>query len=187
MSGFGVGPRSNTESEAKPSFNSKQWHRGSDSLTVRFRRQSGLQACKSCCFANESINKRRGFIQVFHGVRKRNTLQMDKLISVCTVRGGEEQRICCASSWKWKKDSMWGDVTGHFIVARALNDRQCKALLDEVGGNYPGLLLHSSVLWLSRGKVLSYFAACLSETRTFLEMKDIKHPELANTEWLLKF
>uniref|UniRef100_A0A8C8DXT2 HAT C-terminal dimerisation domain-containing protein n=1 Tax=Oryzias sinensis TaxID=183150 RepID=A0A8C8DXT2_9TELE len=56
----------------------------------------------------------------------------------------------------------------NFIVARALNDRQFKALLDEVGNSYPGLLLHSNVRWLSRGKVLSHF-------------------ELADTEWLLKF
>uniref|UniRef100_A0A8C7XU86 HAT C-terminal dimerisation domain-containing protein n=1 Tax=Oryzias sinensis TaxID=183150 RepID=A0A8C7XU86_9TELE len=56
----------------------------------------------------------------------------------------------------------------NFVVARALNDRQFKALLDEVGNSYPGLLLHSNVRWLSRGKVLSHF-------------------ELADTEWLLKF
>uniref|UniRef100_A0A3P8SCE9 HAT C-terminal dimerisation domain-containing protein n=1 Tax=Amphiprion percula TaxID=161767 RepID=A0A3P8SCE9_AMPPE len=62
-----------------------------------------------------------------------------------------------------------------------------KTLLDEVGNNYPGLLLHSDVHWLSRGKVLSRFAACLSEIRTFLEMKDVEHPELTNTEWLMKF
>ncbi|KAM6983489.1 general transcription factor II-I repeat domain-containing protein 2B [Tautogolabrus adspersus] len=75
----------------------------------------------------------------------------------------------------------------NFIVARALNDRQFKTLLDEVGNNYHGLLLHSNVRWLSRGKVLSRFAACLNEIRTFLEMKGIEHPELAETEWLLKF
>lgn len=56
----------------------------------------------------------------------------------------------------------------NFIVARALNQRQFKTLLDEVGNNYPGLLLHSNVRWLSRGKVLSRFAACLSEIRSIL-------------------
>ena len=75
----------------------------------------------------------------------------------------------------------------NFVVARALNDRQFKALLDEVGNNYPGLILHSNVRWLSRGKVLSRFAACLSEIRTFHQMKGFKHPELTDTEWLLKF
>ena len=41
--------------------------------------------------------------------------------------------------------------------------------------------------WLSRRKVLSRFVICLSEIRTFLEMKNVEHPELADTEWLLKF
>ncbi|QQP55290.1 General transcription factor II-I repeat domain-containing protein 2-like [Caligus rogercresseyi] len=75
----------------------------------------------------------------------------------------------------------------NFIVARALHDRQFKALFDEVGNAYPGLLLHSNVRWLSRGKVLRRFAACLNEIRTFLDMKGVEHPELKNTEWLLKF
>ena len=35
--------------------------------------------------------------------------------------------------------------------------------------------------------MLSRFAACLSEIWTFLKMKGVKHPELANTEWLLLF
>ncbi|KAJ3586355.1 hypothetical protein NHX12_012755 [Muraenolepis orangiensis] len=89
-------------------------------------------------------------------------------------------------------DRQFGEVMSlvirviNFIVARALNDRQFKTLLDEVN-NYPGLLLHSNVRWLSRGKVLSRFAACLNEIRTFLEMKGVGHPELADTEWLLKF
>lgn len=75
----------------------------------------------------------------------------------------------------------------NFIVGRALNDRQFKTMLEEVGNNYPGLLLHSNVRWLSRGNVLSRFAAYLSEIRTFLGMKNVEHPELADTEWLLKF
>ena len=75
----------------------------------------------------------------------------------------------------------------NFLGPRALNDRQFKTLLDEVGNNYPCLVLHSNVCWLSRGKVLSRFAACLREIPTFLQMKDVEHPELADTEWLLKF
>ena len=35
--------------------------------------------------------------------------------------------------------------------------------------------------------MLNRFAASLSEIRTFLEMKNIEHPELADIEWLLKF
>ncbi|KAK7938604.1 hypothetical protein WMY93_001930 [Mugilogobius chulae] len=154
--------------------------------------------------------------KTFMEFAKEKKLQMDKLISVCTdgapcmvgknrgfvalLREKENrpiltfhcilhQEALCAQLC----DKQLGDVMSlvirivNFIVARALNDRQFKSLLDEVGSHYPGLLLHSNVRWLSRGKVLTRFAACLSEIRTFLEMKDIEHPELANTEWLLKF
>uniref|UniRef100_A0A8P4G8E9 SPIN-DOC-like zinc-finger domain-containing protein n=1 Tax=Dicentrarchus labrax TaxID=13489 RepID=A0A8P4G8E9_DICLA len=127
-------------------------------------------------------------------------LPMDKLLSVCTdgapcmvgkykgfvalLREHENrpilsfhcilhQEALCAQMC----DGQLGEVMSlvirviNFIVARALNDRQFKTLLDE----------------LSRGKVLSRFAACLNEIRTFLEMKGIEHPELVETEWLLKF
>uniref|UniRef100_A0A3B3Y521 SPIN-DOC-like zinc-finger domain-containing protein n=1 Tax=Poecilia mexicana TaxID=48701 RepID=A0A3B3Y521_9TELE len=143
-------------------------------------------------------------------------LPMDKLLSVCTdgapcmvgekkgfvalLREHENrpilsfhcilhQEALCAQMC----DGQLGEVMSlvirviNFIVARALNDRQFKTLLDEVGNNYHGLLLHSNVRWLSRGKVLSRFAACLNEIRNFLEMKGIEHPELVETEWLLKF
>ena len=68
------------------------------------------------------------------------------------------------------------------IAARVLNDRLFKALMDEIGNNYHGLVLQSNMHWLSRGKVLSRFAACFDEIRTFLEMKNVKHPELTNPE-----
>ena len=74
----------------------------------------------------------------------------------------------------------------NFIVARDLNDFQFQTLLDKVRNNYPGLLLHSNVCWLSRRKVLSRFAACLSETRAFLETRNSDHSELTNTKWLWK-
>ena len=74
-----------------------------------------------------------------------------------------------------------------FSVAWSLIKSQFKALLDKVSRNHPALLLHSNVHWLSRGRVLSCFAACLSKIWTFLEMKDTEDTELGNTEWLLKF
>ncbi|XP_029461803.1 protein FAM200B [Rhinatrema bivittatum] len=152
----------------------------------------------------------------FTELAKEKNLPMDKLILVCTdgapcmvgknrgfvalLREHEKRPILsfhCILHQEALCAQMCGEQLGevmslviqvvNFIVARALNDRQFKTLLDEVGNNYPGLLLHSNVRWLSRGKVLSRFAACLSEIRTFLEMKNIEHPELANTEWLLKF
>uniref|UniRef100_A0A3P9JR89 DUF4371 domain-containing protein n=1 Tax=Oryzias latipes TaxID=8090 RepID=A0A3P9JR89_ORYLA len=152
----------------------------------------------------------------FNEFAKEKNLPMDKLVSVCTdgvpcmvgknggfvalLREHEKRRILsfhCILHQEALCAQMCGEQLGegmslvvrvvNFIVARALNDRQFKALLDEVGNSYPGLLLHSNVRWLSRGKVYSRFAACLSEIRTFLERKNVKHPELANTEWLLKF
>lgn len=147
---------------------------------------------------------------------KENNLPMDKLISVCTdgapcmvgsnkgfvalLREHENrpilsfhcilhQEALCARTCGEELGEVMSLVIKviNFIVARALNDRQFKTLLDEVGNNYPGLLMHSNVRWLSRGKVLNRFAACLSEIRTFLEMKGVNHPELTNIEWLLKF
>ncbi|XP_028648976.1 protein ZBED8-like [Erpetoichthys calabaricus] len=152
----------------------------------------------------------------FTELAKEKNLPMDKLISVCTdgapcmvgknrgfvalLREHEKRPIRsfhCILHQEALCAQMCGEQLGevmllvirvvNFIVARALNDRQFKTLLDEVGNNYPGLLLHRNVRWLSRGKVLSCFAACLSKIRTFLEMRNVEHPELANTEWLLKF
>uniref|UniRef100_A0A671VCZ0 SPIN-DOC-like zinc-finger domain-containing protein n=1 Tax=Sparus aurata TaxID=8175 RepID=A0A671VCZ0_SPAAU len=152
----------------------------------------------------------------FTELAKENNLLIDKPISVCTdgaqcmvgknrgfvalLREHEKRPILsfhCILHQEALCAQMCGEQLGevmslvirvvNFIVVRALNDRQFKTLLDEVRNNYPGLLLHSNVRWLSRGKVLSRFAACLSKIRTFLEMKNVEHPELANTEWLLKF
>uniref|UniRef100_A0A3P9K9L9 HAT C-terminal dimerisation domain-containing protein n=1 Tax=Oryzias latipes TaxID=8090 RepID=A0A3P9K9L9_ORYLA len=136
----------------------------------------------------------------FNEFAKEKNLPMDKLVSVCTDGAPCMRRILsfhCILHQEALCAQMCGEQLGegmslvvrvvNFIVAGALNDRQFKALLDEVGNSYPGLLLDSNVRWLSRGKVLSRFAACLSKIRTFLERKNVKHPELADTEWLLKF
>ncbi|XP_068101524.1 protein FAM200C-like [Hyperolius riggenbachi] len=154
--------------------------------------------------------------KAFTEFAKEQNLPMDKLISVCTdgapcmvgknrgfvslLREHEKRPILsfhCILHQEALCAQMCGEQLGevmslvirvvNFIAARALHDRQFKTLLEEVGNNYPGLLLHSNVRWLSRGKVLSRFAACLSEIRTFLAMKNVEHPELENTEWLLKF
>lgn len=126
------------------------------------------------------VGKNKGFLALLREHENRPILSFHCIL---------HQEALCAQMC----DGQLGEVMSlvirviNFIVARALNDRQFKTLLDEVGNNYHGLLLHSNVRWLSRGKVLSRFAACLNEIRTFLEMKGIEHPELAETEWLLKF
>lgn len=121
------------------------------------------------------VGKSKGFVALLHEHEKRPILNFHCIL---------HQEALCAQM----NDGQLGEVMSlvinviNFIVARALNDRQFKALLDEVGKNYPSLLLHSNVRWLSRGKVLSRFAACLNEIWTFLEMKGVEHPELAETE-----
>jgi zinc finger BED domain-containing protein 5/7/8/9 len=75
----------------------------------------------------------------------------------------------------------------NFIVPRALNDCQVQTLLNDVGNKYTGLRLHINVRCLSSGKVLSRLADCLGEIRTFVELNNVEHPDLADTEWLLKF
>ncbi len=151
----------------------------------------------------------------FSEFAKEKNLPMDKLISVCTdgapcmvgknrgfvalLRQHENRPILslhCILHQEALCAQMCGEQLGevmslvipvvNFIVARALNDSQFKTLLDEVGNNYPGLLLHSNVRWLSRGKVLSTFPLD-NQRRKDVEQKDVEHPELANTEWLLKF
>uniref|UniRef100_A0A3P9HEH3 DUF4371 domain-containing protein n=1 Tax=Oryzias latipes TaxID=8090 RepID=A0A3P9HEH3_ORYLA len=83
----------------------------------------------------------------FNEFAKEKNLPMDKLVSVCT-----DGAPC-----------MVGENRGYV-------EALFKALLDEVGNSYPGLLLHSNVCWF--------------EIRTFLEIKNVKHPELADTHQL---
>lgn len=72
------------------------------------------------------------------------------------------------------------------IIAKALNPRQFRALLDEVDSEYSDLLLHNKVRWLSRGEVLRRFVACLEHVKTFLKSKDVNYPQLEDTECLKK-
>ncbi|KAK0144896.1 General transcription factor II-I repeat domain-containing protein 2A [Merluccius polli] len=126
------------------------------------------------------LGKHKGFITLLRQHEKRCILNFHCIL---------HQEALCAQMCGDQLTEVMGLVIRvvNFIVARALNDRQFKALLDEFGSNYPGLLLHNNVRWLSRGKVLSRFAACLNEIRAFLKMKNAEHPELSDTEWLLMF
>ncbi|KAM9717454.1 general transcription factor II-I repeat domain-containing protein 2A-like isoform 1-T1 [Menidia menidia] len=72
------------------------------------------------------------------------------------------------------------------IMAKGLNHRQFRSLLDEMDTKYSDLLLHNKVRWLSRGEVLKRFAACLEEVKTFLSSKGLTFPELEQPEWLEK-
>ena len=72
------------------------------------------------------------------------------------------------------------------IIAKGLNHRQFRSLLDELESTCADLLLHNKVRWLSRGEVLKGFAACLEEVKTILGSKGLTFPELEQPEWLEK-
>ena len=59
-------------------------------------------------------------------------------------------------------------------MARALNFRHFQALLGEVKAQYETILMYNNVQWLSRGRVLEKFVACLNEIRLFMYEKKHK-------------
>ncbi|CAH2294051.1 general transcription factor II-I repeat domain-containing 2A-like [Pelobates cultripes] len=72
------------------------------------------------------------------------------------------------------------------IMAKGLNHRQFRLLLDEVESTYSDLLLHNKVRWLSRDEVLKRFVTYLEEVKTFLACKELTFAELEQSEWLEK-
>ena len=153
-------------------------------------------------------NKREDLLRSFIEFANEKNLPMNKLVSMCTDGAScmieknkgfvallledksrpilsfncilHQQALCvqlCGKQFGEVMDVVTSMIK--FLVARALNDLQFKTLIDEVENNYPGLLWHNNVRGLSRGKVLSRFAAGLSQIRTFLEMKSVEHPDLS--------
>ena len=58
------------------------------------------------------------------------------------------------------------------VKARPLNQLLFSCLCDEIGADLIGLLLHTEVLWLSRGQVLKRVYKLREETVTFLNKQD---------------
>lgn len=125
------------------------------------------------------LEKNKGFVTLLCEQEKQPILSFHCIL--------QKEALCAAHSCGEQLQEAMSLVIRvvNFIIARASHDSQSKTLLDEVESNYPGLLLHSNVRWLSKGKVLNRFAACLFKVQAFLEIKGIVHPE--HTEWLLKF
>ena len=61
------------------------------------------------------------------------------------------------------------------IRARALRHRQFKSLLEDLKAEYGDVIYHSSVRWLSLGKVIKRVWSLQDEILLFLDMKNISH------------
>ena len=78
----------------------------------------------------------------------------------------------------------------NLIRSRGLNHRQFRALLDDLETEHSDVLYHTSVRWLSLGKVLRRVWDLREEIVMFLEMKGIEcdfNTNIVNKEWKLDF
>ncbi|XP_005409605.1 PREDICTED: general transcription factor II-I repeat domain-containing protein 2A-like [Chinchilla lanigera] len=118
-----------------------------------------------------------GFIQFFVKEAKHPVIPFH-----CVVH----QEALCAGGSSRKLDDILRDVTKmvNYIMAHALNFGQFRALLDEVQAQYGGLRMCSNVRWLSRGRVLERFVACLDEIRQFMHENGQDYPQLTDPAWL---
>ena len=118
-----------------------------------------------------------GFVKLFANEIKRQVVRFHCII---------HQEALCAKDSTRKLEDVLKDVTKivNYIIARALNFRQFQALLGEVKAKYDTLLMYNNVRWLSRGRVLERFVACLNEIRLFMYEKKQDFPQLTDVVWL---
>ena len=74
----------------------------------------------------------------------------------------------------------------NFILARGLNHRQFKSLLEEMNALYQDVVYFCEVRWLSRGAMLQRFYDLRNEIMTFLKQKKASFGinELGDPDWL---
>ncbi|XP_042337051.1 general transcription factor II-I repeat domain-containing protein 2B-like, partial [Plectropomus leopardus] len=75
----------------------------------------------------------------------------------------------------------------NFIRARALNHRQFVTLLEEHDSEHSDIGSHTSVGWLSLGKVLKRLWDLKAQIREFCETKGKDIPELSVEDWMADF
>jgi hypothetical protein len=76
--------------------------------------------------------------------------------------------------------------TVNYIRSHGLNHRQFRDFLKEIDAEFPDLPYHTSVRWLSCGKVLARFFALRIEIELFLNEKNRPLVLLTDSEWLWK-
>ncbi|XP_048344612.1 general transcription factor II-I repeat domain-containing protein 2A-like [Sphaerodactylus townsendi] len=127
--------------------------------------------------APSMVEATSGFMQFFVKEIKHQVIQFHCII---------HQEALCARESSKKFDDVLKDVTKmvNYIMTCALNSQQFHALLEEVQVQYNCLLMYNNVRWLSRGRVLERFVACLDEIRLFMNEKGQEYPQLTDMAWL---
>ncbi|XP_010604765.1 general transcription factor II-I repeat domain-containing protein 2A-like [Fukomys damarensis] len=118
-----------------------------------------------------------GFLQLFVKEAKHPVIHFPCII---------HQEALCTRGSSRTLDGILKDVTKmvNYIIADAPHCPQFQALLDEVQAQYGALHMYESIRWLSRGRVLQRFVACLDEVRLFMDENGQDHPQLADGAWL---
>ncbi|KAI7790369.1 putative general transcription factor II-I repeat domain-containing protein 2-like [Triplophysa rosa] len=94
----------------------------------------------------------------------------------------EERALCCkVLNWESVMKVVLSCI--NFIRANGLKHRHFQAFLAELESAHGGVLYHTEVRWLSRGRVLRRFYELLPEINAFLLTKGKTVPELIDAEW----
>ncbi|XP_026538860.1 general transcription factor II-I repeat domain-containing protein 2A-like [Notechis scutatus] len=127
--------------------------------------------------APSMVGATSGFVQFFVKEIKHQVIQFHCIL---------HQAALCARESSKKFDDVLKDVTKmvNYIMAHALNFQQFQALVEEVQAQYNCLIMYNNVRWLSRGRVLERFVACLNEIRLFMNEKGQEYPQLTDMAWL---
>ncbi|XP_032064308.1 uncharacterized protein LOC116502537 [Thamnophis elegans] len=127
--------------------------------------------------APSMVGATSGFIQLFVKEMKHKVIQFHCII--------HQEALCDRESSK-RIDDVLKDVTKmvNYIMSHGLNFPQFQVLLEEVQAQYNGLFMHNNIRWLSRGRVLERFVACLDGIRLFMNEKGRECPQLIDMAWL---
>lgn len=94
------------------------------------------------------------------------------------------QKVLCKSVLKFNHVTDVVTKIVNFIRARALNHRLFVALLEEYESEHNDIGYHTTVRWLSLGKVLKRVGDLRAENQEFCEKKCKDIPELSDADWM---
>lgn len=157
--------------------------RGTDYLDIisTFLEKNNIDIKKLVCVCTDGCPSMTGSEKGFVSLLKKKYNLTNLLSFHCIIH----QENLAARISMAEVDSVMKVVINivNYIRARELNHRKFKSLLDEMNSNYGDVLLHTSVRWLSRGKVLDRFFSLRQEIILFLHENDKFYSEIENDGW----